>query len=462
MADMRPLSDWSGSPATLTMWHPSSKSIAAAKAAPISPVPPSYEQAQHLAAFFESNQRQEEMSRLLIVVWEEHGQCEHRLMSEVITNHLRRHDTYHSWFEKKDDDIFRHVLTEPETLEIEMATFGETTAQEWQRLIAETPGSFEWDCFRFGILQRADSFTCFACIDHLHADSTVITFLTEEIQSCYRSLLAGHGAPSVVQPGRYLEYCTAQHQRAANLTLADPRVSEWVSFMLRNDGRTPPFPLPLGTLEDRSLAEYLHEQILDANEVSRFESLCYASGARMFGGLLACAAQSDSELTGNTRYSVITPTTTRESTEAFRTTGWCMGVVPIDFEIGHCAFPELAVKAQDTFNSRRALATVPLQRVFELAAPLDQIRPVATGGVMLSFMNMNRFALNANSGSDWHNANGRSYINQGAAAQVGIWFFQTQRGLTLTTAYPANPIARASMRDYVQALKAACRRVANT
>ena len=139
-----------------------------------------------------------------------------------------------------------------------------------------------------------------------------------------------------------------------------------------------------------------------------------------------------------------------------------MGVVPIDFEIGHCAFPELAVKAQDTFNSRRALATVPLQRVFELAAPLDQIRPVATGGVMLSFMNMNRFALNANSASDWHNANGRSYINQGAAAQVGIWFFQTQRGLTLTAAYPANPIARASMRDYVQALKAACRRVANT
>jgi hypothetical protein len=461
MADMRPLSDWSGPAATLTMWHPSSKSITAAKAAPISPIPPSYEQAQHLNAFFASHQRQEEMSRLLIVVWEEAGLCEHSVMSEVITNHLRRHDTYHSWFEKKENTLFRHVLAEPETITMEASTFGEVMPAEWQKLIGETPGSFEWDCFRFGILQRATSFTCFACIDHLHADSTVITFLTEEIQSCYRSLLAGQEAPSVAQPGRYLEYCTSQRQRAANLTIADSRVSEWVSFMLRNDGRMPPFSLPLGTLEDRSLAEYVHEQILDANEVSRFESLCYASGARMFGGLLACAAQSDSELTGNTRYSVITPTTTRESTEAFRTTGWCMGVVPIDFEIGQCSFFELAVKAQDTFKSRRALATVPLERVFELAAPLHQIRPLATGGVMLSLMDMNRFALDANIASNWHNANGRSYINQGSAAQVGLWFFQTQRGLTLTAAYPANPIARASMKVYVEALKVACRRVVN-
>jgi hypothetical protein len=106
MADMRPLADWSGPAATLTMWHPSSKSITAAKAAPISPIPPSYEQAQHLNAFFASHQRQEEMSRLLIVVWEEAGLCEHSVMSEVITNHLRRHDTYHSWFEKKRTPSF--------------------------------------------------------------------------------------------------------------------------------------------------------------------------------------------------------------------------------------------------------------------------------------------------------------------------------------------------------------------
>lgn len=461
MADMRPLSDWTGPPATLTIWHPSSKSIAAAKTAPLSPIPPSYEQAQHLEAFFASNQRQEEMSRLLIVVWDEQGQCDHRVMTEVITNHLRRHDTYHSWFEKKDNAIFRHVLKDPETIAMEPSTFGEATAEDWQRLIADTPGSFEWDCFRFGILQRATSFTCFACIDHLHADSSVIAFLTEEIHSCYGSLLAGNGLPTLAQPGRYVEYCSAQHQRAANMTLSDPSVSAWVSFMLRNDGRIPTFPLPLGTLEDRSLAEYLHEQILDDIEVTRFESLCYTAGARMIGGLLACAAQTDGELTGNTRYSVITPTTTRKSAQSFRMTGWCMGVVPIDFEIGQCAFPELAVKAQDTFNSRTALARVPIERVFELTAHLHQIRPLATGGVMLSLMNMNRFALNANIASNWHNANGRSFINQGSAAQVGLWFFQTKRGLTLTAAYPSNPIARASMKDYVEALKASCRRVVN-
>jgi hypothetical protein len=47
------------------------------------------------------------------------------------------------------------------------------------------------------------------------------------------------------------------------------------------------------------------------------------------------------------------------------------------------------------------------------------------------------------------------------AAQVALWFFRTQRGLSLTAAYPANGIARASMHRYVKALTGACRRAAD-
>ena len=34
-----------------------------------------------------------------------------------------------------------------------------------------TPSPLQWDCFRFGVIQRADHFTFYVSIDHLHADA---------------------------------------------------------------------------------------------------------------------------------------------------------------------------------------------------------------------------------------------------------------------------------------------------
>ena len=80
---------------------------------------------------------------------------------------------------------------------------------------------------------------------------------------------------------------------------------------------------------------------------------------------------------------------------------------------------------------------------------------------MLSYMDVNVPPLNAHIASEWHQGNGRVYINQGMSAQVALWLFRTQRGLSLTAAYPANGTARASMHRYVKALTGECRRAAD-
>lgn len=298
MADLRPLHDWSGPPATLTLWRPSARSLECAKNAPVSPVPPSYEQEQHLRAFRACEGRREEMARLLIVVWDEPGRCDLRTMSHVMNAHLRRHDTYHSWFEERGDAIVRRVFADPTAIQMEPTTIGEVSAEDWRRHVMATPAPFAWDCFRFGILQRPNGFTCFASIDHLHADATVIAFLMEEMHAEYRALINGAAPLRVAPPGRYLDYCASQRDRAAVTTLADAEVADWVSFLHRNHGRMPPFPLPLGVLEDRCLAEYVRVEILDDAGVAAFEAECHASGARMIGGLLACAALTERELAG--------------------------------------------------------------------------------------------------------------------------------------------------------------------
>ena len=82
--------------------------------APVSTVPASYMQAQHIRGFHEFADRGLDYSRLVIVSWDEPGQCDLRAMSYVINAHFRRHDTYRSWFEYKDDGrIVRRTMQNP-------------------------------------------------------------------------------------------------------------------------------------------------------------------------------------------------------------------------------------------------------------------------------------------------------------------------------------------------------------
>ena len=456
MAVLRPFHVWSGPPALLTVWRPSDLSLKAAQMAPVSPVPPSYEQAQHLRAFRECKTQNEEMARLLIVVWEENGSCDVLAMTRVITEHLRRHDTYHSWFEERGNTLVRHVLTDPSIIEMEPVTLGQVNEQEWRKAAAAIPAPFEWGCFGFGILQRENGFTCFASIDQINADVSIIGLMMAELHIRYHALIEHKSLPLQPSPGSYLNYCTNQNQRIARIELDDPDASDWIKFLNRNNGRMPSFVLPLGLSEDRCLTESIEMDILDDIGLSAFDSMCHAHGARMIGGLLACAALAERELVSNGRYSVVTPMSTRKSPQAFRTAGWCMGVIPIDFDLNNHSFSELIATAQHVFDERLHLANLPIERVLELASGLETIRPVATGGIMLSYNDMRRPPFSPTLEHIWRQTAGRIHISEGMGAQVAIWFFRSEDGLTLAAAYPANETARNSMQRYVEAIKAIC------
>ena len=71
------------------------------------------------------------------------------------------------------------------------------TPSEWHQFVLSTPDPLQWDCFRFGIIQRADHFTFFSIVDHLHCDPTIISGLYTEILMNYRLLVTGGRARSV-------------------------------------------------------------------------------------------------------------------------------------------------------------------------------------------------------------------------------------------------------------------------
>src|SRR6185437_1155302 len=96
--------------------------------------------------------------------------------------HLRRHETYHSWFEYADaNDIVRHTISEPTDIEVVPTVFREMTSTEWRGHNLAIPNAPQWACFRFTIIQRANSFTFCACVDHIYIDFISAGVLFDEI-----------------------------------------------------------------------------------------------------------------------------------------------------------------------------------------------------------------------------------------------------------------------------------------
>ena len=461
MADLRPLREWEGPAGTLVLWLPTAATVEMAQRAPASPIPPSFEQEQHLRTYRACEQHQQEMVRLLIPTWRTPGRCAIGAMTDMINAHLRRHDTYHSGFRYRDDTIVRHVLDDPAALQFAPVEMGTVTAAQWRDVVAGTPGPLAWDCFRFGVVQHEDEFTFFGSVDHVHADASLIPILFHEIHQDYGSLIEGGPRKQRRPVARYLDYCGRQREQTEALSLSDPVVVDWIDVLHRNHGRPPRFPMPLGDAGAFGPVEQVTCGILDPGDASRFKSACVTAGARVIGGLLACAALSERELTGSSRYNVLTPVTTRQTPEEYRTNGWFVGVLPVSIDVIDGTFEDTARAAQRCFDERGHMADVPLEPVLRLASQLPTVDLTPGWGVMLSYVDSHLPPMNARSSQEWFALNGTVYLNAGAAGQVSLWFCRSPLGLSLTAAYPATATARQSVARYIETLANTCRRVAS-
>ena len=107
--------------------------------APISDVPLSAMQEAHLRGFSRYAAEGLDYARLVIGSGDEPGRCDIRVMSYVINSHLRRHKTYHSWFEYTNTrDFVRHTIGDPADIDFIPVRHQEMTPSEWQRFVLST------------------------------------------------------------------------------------------------------------------------------------------------------------------------------------------------------------------------------------------------------------------------------------------------------------------------------------
>jgi hypothetical protein len=449
-----PIHDWVPDSGSVVSWDPSAASLARAKVAPPNDVPASHMQADHLRSYRHYADHDLDMARLCIAAWDIPGRCDIRAMTYVINAHLRRHDTYRNWFEYADaDNIVRRTIPKPQDIEFVPTKHGVMSAAELQSKVLATPNPLEWDCFRFMIIQYAGRFTFCVCVDHIYIDAMFIGMMFTELHMMYLALASGRAPIRLPAAGSYLEYCARQHESLSTLTLDSPPVRAWLEFLESNDGSLPVCRLPLG---HSAPTDVLSATLLDERQTATFESACMSVGARFSGGVFACAAIAECELTGAHTYYGMTATDTRSTPTDFLTNGWYTGFAPITVPVGS-NFGDIARAAQASFDSGKDLARVPFGRILELAPWLT--RP--QGRVpLLFFLDAGIPPLCALVNSHLDGSNARIYHDGGVPAQFDIRVNRFETETQLAVLFPNNPIARDSVTRYIAAMKSVYLRVA--
>ncbi|OBG26920.1 condensation domain-containing protein [Mycobacterium sp. E3198] len=448
--------DWNPEPGPVVTWEPTPGCAAKARQAPVSPVPPSSMQAGHLRGFVEFRDRGLDYSRAVMGSWEVPGRCDIRAMTYVINAHLRRHATYHSWFEYSDENIVRHTLKNPRDINFVAKEYGVLTQQEWRDHVLATPDPLQWDCFRFGIIQYDDRFALYAVVDHLHCDPMLIAGLYVEIVMNYNALLEGKAPVTLPPAASYDDFCMREHACVSGMTLESPEVKKWIEFAEANGGTLPDFPLPLGDQSIPCGGDTHVERLLGPEETAQFEALCQQAGARFSGGLFACAALAQYELTGAETYYGLTPTDKRKSPADFMTVGWFTGVVPFTVPVDPNSFEETARAAQASFDANMDLANVPFDRVLELAPWLRRHGPQFT---MMSYMDAGLPPLSAIVATALDGVNATAFTDGRSPAYMYSTVFRLFDEVSIMVSYPNNPVARESVTRYTEAMKSVFERV---
>ena len=456
--------DWTPASGSVISWHPTTAAAERARSAPRSTVPVSYMQGQHLRNYTQRAAAGLDFSRQIIATCEVPGRCDIAAMNHALNAYLRRHDTFRSRFDSRPEHpggFTRHTLTDPADIEFTPIDHGVMTLTKIRDHVIAIPTPLEWGCFTFGVVQSENHFTFFAAIDHVHGDATLIGTTMLEANGMYAALTSGGGPLELPDAGSFDDFCIRERRLTSALTVDSAPVRAWIDFAENNNGGFPDFPLPLGNPAASHGSRMTSEVLLDAAGTQRFDAACTATGARFVGGLFACTAQVEHQLTGATTYYGLTPRDSRSGTDNFRTQGWFTGLIPITVPIAATSFGAAAFTAQASFDSGLELAKVPYYRVLELAPWLNWPQP---NFAVSNFLHGEAAPLNAVlAAADLGYADNIGIYSDGRYSyQLTIYVFRHTEGTVMAVMHPDNPVAHKSVARYLAAMKSVFGQVADT
>ncbi|MFI6041670.1 condensation domain-containing protein [Nocardia sp. NPDC051321] len=459
MIDQGLIDEWNPAPGRMVTWVATAASVARAAEAPTHPAPPSHQQEEYLRLADRHAAADFRYSGLCLVTVEiPIGDLDRDAMTRSINAFLLRHDTFRTWFAIVGGAVRRH-LVDAEVVDFAPIDYGELDDAEAIREHVQktTPGPFQWDCFSFGAIEHGDSTTVYLAVDHLHTDGLGQYLSCSDLAYLYAR--EAWNVPDTLTPAAsYLEYCTAEREHTARLTLGSPGVRKWLELIRGNDGELPCLPLALGKRRDGyNRSAHLRITLLSEADARRFERVCRANDAEFVGGIFAAAALAEAELTGGDYYFGMTPISTRTTAAERASVGWYVALVPVAFPIADTSFTRAVTIAQRAYENGIRLAPTSFHRVLELL-PADTDIKVRPGWAtpMISYVDARDF-----DGHEFFDlVNGGIYANRAASEEALVWINRMPSETTLSVIFPDTPIAHESVRRYIHAMQAVFRAVA--
>ena len=440
---------WTPGRGPVTTWTASPASREIMARAEIDPMVPSFQQAQHLRTAYEAKISGREVPRLIMATWDIDGWCNIAAMTDAINAHIRRHDTYHSAFEVTAESITRRTVDNADRLEFVPTALGFLDQDAIRTLVqTATPGTLEWDCFTFGVIQKADHFTVYANVDHLHTDGTSAGLIYREINLTYRALVDGL-ASTLPPTAGYRDFTARQNLQVGAMTLDSRPIKDWVDFAHDAGADWPNFPLELGDTSTGGEGGIVTVELLDGDETEEFNAACRAAGARFSGGAMACAALADHQLTGAETFHGLTPSDTRSGDAQSVSVGWYASLFPVSVPIGDGNFAQMARAAQKSFDANKHLSAVSFKRLLDLASAEELgLTPSDRPSMMVSLMDFrglvdaeaDRFGI---------------YLDNLSHGGINTWIVRHADQTTLTVSFPETAEARHSVHYYIGVLRGA-------
>lgn len=445
--------EWDPAGGVLTTWTATEASRAAVGRAPAHPVAPSYQQQVYLRAAHREDNRELRASRLCMIAFDLPGAPDRHAMTRTVNTFLRRHDTFTSYFVRSADGSFTRHVADPRAIEFRPVEHGTvaTSAAVRAHVQDETPDPSRWDCFTFGVIERADSFTVYAAIDHLHTDGVAQALTFVDLLTIYSAECGDH-SPALAEVSGHIAYCARDRRVNEALGPNSPGVWKWRNILYRHGGEIPSFPLETGIGPGGyTRGAQLTATLFPETRAVEFDDLCTKQGGRFLAGLFAVAACVEQELAGRPRYLGLTPVNTRHTIGEAASVGWYTNLVPVAFPVGAAdGFATLVGAAQRAMDDARQLSDISLHRVLELSAEDTNISAApGCSTPMLSYLDIRRI-----SGAAMFTAvNGGIYANPLSPREVYIWVNRFSEETRITVLFPDNARARESVERYLSAFR---------
>lgn len=454
--------DFHPAPGRVVEWAVTRHTADHARNAPVSPVPPSYNQQLHLQSTQVATALGLPGNPWIGVAFELAGATDLDALEVAFSTWLHRNEGLRSGFRVGTDSIERFTLS-PDEVALERRpakNFDSPSAMHdyLDERFASGTDPFAWPPLVMATISRPDRSTVFVAMDHVGGDGYSLAVAVWELQSLYEAARQGVD-PGLPEVGSHLEYCSEERQLGQAITRDDPEVARWRDFVRACGGTTPTFPLNLGVEPGRTWPQNLRgEVIATAAQAEAFEAACRRSGGSFFAGLASAMAIAVHAIAGEQDFRTVMPLHTRHKEQWRAAMGWFITCAPLEFSLaGADSFVDVLARAHAGVRAAIRLSHCPAARMIELLGNDFTV----TRRDMFSMVSYTDYRQmpGAEHYTEW---NPMTIGELNVADDTHVWASRSHVGLHLGIRHPDTPIASEVLDQYTAIISAVVRRVAAT